>query len=149
MRAKHAVGIVALSLAMGMIAVGQGFKVYPGAKKYTPPETDESKEAEKAMPPGTQSSIYLTDDAFEKVTGFYGGIGKEYAMPGMNKGGKLPSGQEIKMAFFIFDGAADLKGSKSWMKVQRPYIGSVDFKGGTPEYKDIRDVTSIQLVEKK
>jgi hypothetical protein len=129
-------------------AVGQGFKVYPGAKKFTPPETEESKEAAK-MAPDTVSTIYLTDDAFEKVTAFYASVGKEYSMGGMSKGGKLPNGQEIKMTFFILDGGKDLKESKSWLKVQRPYIGSVDFKSGTPEYKDIRDVTSVQLVEKK
>lgn len=145
---KHIVGVAALSLAIAVMAVAQGFKVYPGAKKYTPPETEDSKDAAKAAP-GTVSTIYLTDDGFEKVAAFYKGIAKKYEMPGMKRGGKLPSGQDISMTFFIFDGAASLKDSKSWLKVQRPYIGSVDFKSGTPEYKDVRDVTAIELVEKK
>lgn len=41
---KHIVGVAALSLAIAVMAVAQGFKVYPGAKKYTPPETEESKD---------------------------------------------------------------------------------------------------------
>jgi hypothetical protein len=148
MRRGKVWGMMALRLAMGMVVLAQGFKVYPGAKKYTPPETEEAKEAAK-MAPGTVSTIYLTDDSFEKVASFYRSVGKEFAMPGMQNSGKLPNGQAISMVFFILDGAASLKESKSWMKVQRPYIGSVDFKSGTPEYKDVRDVTLIQSVEKK
>ncbi len=45
---------------------------------------------------------------------------------------------DLYEAYFIFDGAKDLAGSKLWVKVQRPYIG-----------EDIRDVTAIVLSEKK
>lgn len=140
---------VGLSLLVALVALGESFKLYPGAKRYTPPDTEETRAAAKAMPPGMQSTIYLTDDAYEKVSGFYKGIGKEYTMPGMPKGAKLPNGQEMKQAFYIFDGAADLGSSKNWAKIQRPYIGSVDVSSGVPEYKDIRDVTAIVAVEKK
>ena len=142
-------GMAALGLLVAMAAVGQAPKIYPGAKKYTPPETEETKEAEKAMPPGMQSTIYLTDDGYQKVATFYRGAGKEYTMPGMAKGAKLPSGQEMQQSFFLLDGAADLQSSKSWVKVQRPFIGSVSVKDGVPEFKDIRDVTAIEMVEKK
>jgi hypothetical protein len=141
---------LAIGLAIGIAAsgaAGQASKVYPGAKKFTP-DTKETEEAAKALPPGTEASIYMTDDSFEKVVAFYKGIAKEYAMPG-TKQGKLPSGQEMMQAIFIFDGAADLMSSKSWAKVQRPYVGAVEFKGGKPEFKDIRDVTAIVLVQKK
>jgi hypothetical protein len=47
MRRRKVWGMVALGLAMGMVVLAQGFKVYPGAKKYTPPETEEAKEAAK------------------------------------------------------------------------------------------------------
>jgi len=149
MKRSRVVWAAALSLLAAMVVLAEGFKLYPGAKKFTPPDTDETREAAKAMPPGMQSTIYLTDDAYEKVSAFYQGVGKEYAMPGMPKTAKLPSGQEMKQTFFIFDGAADLGGSKSWAKVQRPYIGSVDVKSGVPDYKDIKDVTAIVAVEKK
>jgi hypothetical protein len=141
---------LAMGLAVGMTAVGaagQAFKVYPGAKKYTP-DTKETQDAAKSLPPGTEATIYLTDDSFEKVAAFYKGMGKEYAMPGMKKG-KLPSGQEMEQAIFIFDGAADLMSSKNWVKVQRPYIGGLKMNGATPEYHDIRDVTAIVFVQKK
>jgi len=130
-------------------AAGQGFKPYPGATKYTPPDTKENREMMKAMPPGTTSTAYITKDSYEKVVAFYKGSAKEYKMPGMPANRKLPTGQEMKQTFFIFDGAADITTSKSWAKVQNPFIGSVDFKGGAPVYSDVRDVTEIVLSEKK
>jgi hypothetical protein len=71
------------------------------------------------MPPGTESAVYLSNDAFEKVAAFYKDLGKEYVMPGMLKGRKLPSGQELKQTYFIFDRAKDLGASKNWAQVQR------------------------------
>ena len=136
-------------LLVAAVAVGQAAKIYPGAKKYTPPDTEETREAAKAMPPDMQSTIYLSEDAYDKVASFYRGQGKEFTMPGMQKGAKLPSGQEMHQSFFILDGAEDLRDSKSWVKVQRPFIGSVVMKDGAPEFKDIRDVTAIEVVEKK
>jgi hypothetical protein len=136
-------------LVMTAVAIGQAAKVYPGAKKYTPPDNEEAREAAKAMPPGMQSTVYLSDDAYGKVASFYRTLGKEFEMPGMQKGAKLPSGQEMLQSFFVLDGAEDLRSSKSWVKVQRPFIGSVAMKDGVPEFKDVRDVTSIEIVEKK
>ena len=101
------------------------------------------------MPAGTQAAYYITNDSFEKVVEFYKGLGKEYSMPYQKKGDKLPSGQELKEAYFIFDGAKDISESKSWAKIQRPFIGWVELKGGRPEYQDVRDVTAIVLVQKK
>jgi hypothetical protein len=57
-------------------------------------------------------------------------------------GPRLPSGQQIQWAFFIIDAEKDLKSSKYWMKIQRPYVGGADGK-------DIRDVTVIQTVRAK
>ncbi|HEV3254469.1 MAG TPA: hypothetical protein VG033_08680 [Candidatus Acidoferrales bacterium] len=151
-RGKAASVAVAIGLAMGLAiglaavgAAGQGFKVYPGAKKFTPPEN----ETAKTLPTGTEETVYLTEDSFDKVAAFYKGIGKEYVIPGVRKNVKLPTGQEMRTVFIIFDGAADLKGSKSWLKVQRPYVGQMKMKGETPEYKDIRDVTAIVVIRKK
>jgi hypothetical protein len=138
-----------LILALTTGAAGQGFKPYPGATKYTPPDTQETRDVAKVLPPGTTSAIYTTNDSLEKVVAFYQGSAKEYQMPGMRSGSKLPTGQELKFTFLIFDGAADIRTSKSWAKVQHRFIGSADFKGGVPEYKDIRDVTAIVVTEKK
>ena len=142
-----AASVLVLAIATGVSA--QGLKIYPGATKFTPPATQDTKKAMEAMPPGTTESIYLTNDSFEKVAAFYKGFAKEYTMPYAKKGAKLPSGQELKEAYFIFDGAKDLMASKNWAKVQRPYVGSFEMKGMTPEYHDIRDVTAIALVQKK
>jgi len=100
----------------------------------------------KALPPGTEATVYLTSDSFEKVVAFYKGFASEYTMPGIPKGRKLPNGQELKRTYFIFDGAKDLTTSKSWAQVQRPFIGSI---GDNLEYHDIRDVTVITVSQKK
>lgn len=147
-RTKFA-GAAILVLAVATIVAAQGFKVYPGASKFTPPDNEETREALKALPPGTEATYYITNDSFEKVAAFYRGFAKEYTIPGRKSAGKLPNGQEIKQAFFIFDGAKDIVTSKSWADVQRPYIGSVKMKGFVPEYHDVRDVTAIALTQKK
>jgi hypothetical protein len=133
-------------LALTAVLAGQGFKIYPGASKFTPPDTKENREMLKALPPGTEATIYLTNDSFEKVAAFYKGFAREYTMPGMPKGRKLPNGQELKQTYFIFDGAKDLATSKSWAQVQRPFIGSI---GDNLEPRDVRDVTVINVSQKK
>lgn len=135
-----------LVFAFATVVVAQGFKIYPGATKYTPPDTEQNREMKRALPPGTVATSYVTNDSFEKVVAFYKGFAQEYTMPGMPKGRKLPSGQELKQAYFIFDGAKDLESSKSWAQVQRPLIGSID---ENLQPRDIRDVTVINVSEKK
>jgi len=142
-------GAAVVVLMAALVASGQGFKLYPGAAKYTPPDNEETRQAKKDLPPGTTSSIYTTNDSYENVVEFYKKVGKEYTMRGMPKSRKLPNGQELKQTFFIFDGAADLAGSKNWASVQRPFIGSLTWKDGLPEYHDIRDLTAITLAEKE
>lgn len=135
-------------LSIFLAAIGgaaQTFKVYPGAKKLD----NESAEIGKTLPAGSEGSVYVTNDSYDKVVAFYKGIGKEYTMPYMKKGTKLPNGQELLSVYFIFDGAASIATSKNWAKVQRPYVGSVKMNGMTPEYSDIRDVTAIVATQKK
>src|SRR5260370_860359 len=124
-----------LLTAVNVPCLAQDFKPYPGSK----PDEKGSREASSAAP-GKQSEVYTTDDAFDKVYAFYKGLYKEYTM--MHGGPKLPSGQQIKWAFFILDGGQDLTKSKYWMKIQRPYVGGA-------EGKDIRDITVIQTVRAK
>jgi hypothetical protein len=89
-----------------------------------------------------KATIYVNGDSYEKVYSFYKGVGKEYQMPGVSgKTTKLPSGKELKSAFFIFDGAKDLMSSKLWAKIQRPYIGLTMEEGP--------DMTYIIVSEKK
>jgi hypothetical protein len=139
---------VAIAVLAVTVVAGQGFKIYPGATKYTPPDTEETREAMKALPPGTVVTSYLTNDSFEKVVAFYKGFAREYIipMPGMPKSRKLPNGQDFKQTFYIFDGANDLTTSKSWAKIQRPFIGSID---DNLQPHDVRDVTVIEVSQKK
>jgi hypothetical protein len=125
-----------------------GFKLYPGATEYTPPETAETKQFVSQLRPGTTITAYFTSDPFGKVVAFYRGIGKEYPTP-KSKAERLPNGQRIEKAFLIFDGAADPIHSLSWARIQHPFIGSISQKGTTPEYKDVRDVTEIVVTVRK
>jgi hypothetical protein len=125
-----------------------GFKLYPGATEYTPPETAETKQFVSQLRPGTTITAYFTSDPFGKVVAFYRGIGKEYPTP-KSKAERLPNGQRIEKAFLIFDGAADPIHSRSWARIQHPFIGSISQNGTTPEYKDVRDVTEIVVTVRK
>jgi hypothetical protein len=129
-------------VAVGMLLVsanipclGQDFKRYAGSKL----DEKASREASAAAP-GKESEVYTTGDAFDAVYAFYKSLYKEYTMRSSSP--KLPSGQQIKWAFFILDGGKDLSSSKHWMKIQRPYVGGADGK-------DVRDVTVIQTVRAK
>ena len=146
MRTRKYTRVVFLVSALATCVFAQSFKIYPGATVYTPPDTEENREVKKALPPGTVATSYVTDDSFEKVVAFYRGFAQEYTMPGMPKGRKLPNGQELKQAYFIFDGAKDLSTSKSWAQVQRPLIGSIDDK---LQPQGVRDVTVISVSQKK
>ena len=141
--------LVGLTLALATWALAANFKPYPGAK-VDEPDTRAARQAAAQSPLQTKAlrpTIYLTADPFEKVAAFYRGLGREYQMPGAKQRGprKLPDGQELKEAYFIFDGAKDLVSSKCWAKVQRPYIGGMKMMGSTPQYQDIREVTVIVL----
>jgi hypothetical protein len=140
---------VLLTLAIISVAAAQGFKPYPGATKYTPPDNEEARRALKDLPPGATATSYTTPDSFEKVVAFYKSFAKQYDMPHQRAGAKLANGQELQRTFFIFDGATDITTSKSWAKVQHPFIGGVEFQGGAPQYKDVRDVTEITVTQKK
>lgn len=125
------------------------FKPYPGLK-IDQKATKEATELLKQAGMTGKATIYTTSDPFEKVYAFYKGIPKEYKMPDDGGVKKLPSGQELREAYFIFDGAADIGGSKLWIKIQRPYIGSVEMgKDFQVKYKDVRDITAVTVSEHK
>jgi hypothetical protein len=119
------------------------FKPYPGAK------IDEKATKEARQETGMATTIYTTGDSFDKVYAFYKNIAKEYKMPPSEGTFNLRSGGVLKEAYFIFDGAGDILSSKSWIKIQRPYMGRMKAKfPPNPKYvediyEDIRDVTVI------
>ena len=98
--------LATLGLALTTLLAGQGFKVYPGAKKLPPAQAEAAPGSTAA---GAETNSYLTDDTFEKVVAFYKALGKESSLPFMKKAQKLPNGQELKRTWFIFD-VTKLKG---------------------------------------
>ncbi len=139
-----AVSALVLAVAAGVCA--QDIQIYPGAKRFTPPSTEK---AMQAMPPGATETIYFTHDSYSKVVAFYRNLGKVRTPPWLKKGAKLPSGQPLKEKFFIFDDSTTLTLSKSWAKIQKPYVGAIDLEGTTPDYHDVRNVTAIFIIQKK
>jgi hypothetical protein len=139
-KASLIIAIIFLFTA-SLLTYAAEFKVYPGAKLDEKLTKESAQQAAQAGVK-TKPSIYFTGDSFEKVVAFYKGVGKEYVMPYQKPGKveKLPSGKELKAAFFIFDGAKDLVSSKLWAKIQRPYIGA--------GMKEGPDMTYISVVEK-
>ena len=132
---------IALCLATAMtgaLSVAQEFKEYPGSKI----EEKESHQASDAAK-GLECQIYTTGDSFDKVYAFYKSLYKELPTPFPAQ--NLPGGKEVKRAFFILDGGKDLSRSKYWMKIQRPYIGTIA-EDGRGDFNDIRDVSVIQTV---
>ena len=125
--------LLSMLLITSMVFAGE-FKVFPGATI----DKDATQKA-RQMAPGTKSTIYTTKASFEKVNDFYANLGKKIEFP-VQSGHKLPSGEELKMIFYLFDGAASLDKSKLWIKIQRPYIEDM-------QSKNVRDVTVIVLVD--
>lgn len=78
------------------------FKSYIGLK-IDKKATKEATGIMKETGMGGKATIYATRDFFEKVYSFYKGIAKEYKMPREGGTKKLPSGQELREAYFIFD----------------------------------------------
>jgi hypothetical protein len=149
---KRVVYILALMILLFLPALGfsASFKVYPGAKIEDVYEAKQS-EADSRMSKSHKVIIFTTDDLFENVVAFYSSIAREYRMPGMaGKSAKLSSGQELKEAYFIFDGAGDIVNSKHWVKIQRPYV----VRGQTREgfhgrSETVREVTAIIEEDKR
>jgi hypothetical protein len=131
--------IVALSLLVSGMAVSAQFKRYPGAT------TDAwamkaLRDGKAAVPAGTETELYVTPDSYDKVYAFYKGFARESSP--MMGGPRLPDGTQIKWAFFLLDGANSMSDSKYWLKIQRPSVADL-------QMKDVRDVTSIQVVRQK
>ena len=136
--------------ALPVVAFAAPFKVYPGAKVE---EVYEAKQTEagskKSIAP--KVIIFTTNDLFENVVAFYRGTGREYRMPGSSgKPMRLPSGQELKETYFIFDDAADIMTSKHWVKIQRPYlVRGRTGEGFSGKFEAVREVTAIIEEDKR
>lgn len=128
-------------------AAGQpGTRLYPGAR-IDKVATDQAKNAPAAQA-DIEVAVYITNDGFDKVYGFYQKDGKEYKAIG-SRVRKLPNGQELRDAFFILDDAPNLMTSRHWVKIQRPYIGQYGLGRNGIGQSDIKDVTAIMFSRKK
>ena len=141
MRLAAACTLVA-ALALPAAVGAQSFTLYPGSTF----DRAASDAAMKASGGAMRVGIYVTGDPFEKVVAFYKPRYKETAC---GNAPALANGQRIQWACFVLDGADHLWTSKSWMKVQRPYVGEARLQGGPAQFKDVRDATVIETVEKK
>lgn len=126
-------------VAFGTPAIAQDFRVYPGSKIDQAAGHQASTQAS-----GAQCEVYTSADSFDKIYGFYKGLYREAPTPLPTQ--KLPDGENIKWAFFILDQGKDLSHSQYWMKIQRPYIGTIG--DGDLDFKDIRNVSVIQTIHK-
>jgi hypothetical protein len=122
----------------GMLSFAQDFKPYPGSR-----HEEKTSQQASAVDKELDVQVYTTGDSFEKVYGFYKSVYKEVAVPFPKQ--KFPNGEELKWAFFVLDGAKDLMHSRYWMKVQRPYVRTVDEEG---KFQDVRDMSAIQTVRR-
>lgn len=132
---------ISACLIFGVAANAAEFKAYPGAQIDEKATKEANDAARTANMSNVKATIYTTKDSFQEVSSFYKGIAAENMMPrssGTTGNPKKYGNYELYEAFFIFDGAKDLAGSKLWIKVQRPYIG-----------EEVRDVTAIVVTEKK
>jgi hypothetical protein len=136
--------IILVLLSLPAVAFGQEFKRYRGAKIDQAATTDAQRLA--ATDPGLDVTVYVTADSFDKVYIFYKSAAREYRMLG-KRVRKLPTGQELRDAFFLLDDSKDLVNSKMWVKIQRPYIGAGLARGASPA--EVRDVTAIVLSQRK
>ncbi|HET8999217.1 MAG TPA: hypothetical protein VFP86_06185 [bacterium] len=132
--------LCAVILALSAVSAAAEFKVYPAARRD--PQLEQLANSNPQNGPGVESEVYVTPDPFEKVYQFYKATGTEDERMKNHRGPQLPSGGAIQWAFFTFDGAKDIGTSKLWAKIQRPTVADL-------QYKDVRDITSIQLVRKK
>jgi hypothetical protein len=125
--------------------------VYPGAKVEDVYEIKQPEVSGKTTK-GPKLIVYTTNDFFENVVAYYRGVAREYRAPGRSGNyTKLPSGQELKEAYFILDNASDITASKHWIKIQRPFFGigqrgaDLGVKGGVT----VREVTGIVEEDKR
>jgi hypothetical protein len=139
-----------MSFTLPAVVFAGSFKVYPGARVEEVYEAKQS-ETNNKMSKAPKVIIFTTTDFFENVVAFYRGAGREYRMPGSSgKPIKLPSGQELKEAYFIFDNAADIMTSNHWIKIQRPYLSRERTKDGFQgKYGAVREVTAIIEEDKR
>jgi|WetSurMetagenome_2_1015567.scaffolds.fasta_scaffold796264_1 hypothetical protein len=142
-----------LTILLSMILVAcvalaaDNFKLYPGARineKLTKEANDFYDEMASftiTKTNNTKVTVYFTEDDFEKVVNFYRTLGKEFSTPGTRQKIKFESGKELKACEFILDGANDVKNTKLYVTIERPYMNW--------KFEEGPDLTHIQVTRRK
>lgn len=142
MRFKATTCALITALALPAAAGAQSFVKYPGSTL----DQAASDAATKAGGGAMRVGVYITGDPLERVVAFYK---PRYKATDCGNAPALPNGQRVKWACFVLDGAEHLWTSKSWMKIQRPYISEATLERGGAQFKGVRETTVIETVEKK
>lgn len=148
---KRAIYILALGVLLPALGFSASmFKAYPGCKLedvYEPKQTEMEARIAKAA----KVMVFTTSAPFETVVAFYSGMAREYKIPGSSgHPTKLPTGEELKEAYFIFDNAPDITSSKHWIEIQRPYLSRAQTNQGLQgKYQGVREVTAIIEEDKR
>lgn len=137
---------LAAALAAGSAQALPPFPVYPGARVEAPasslyrrPAADEQR----------KTTIYVTTDSYDKVRAFYLRRGREFEMPGgLGQAVRLPDGKKLRQSYITLDGAAGLRNSKRWVKIQWPYARAA-WGEKAQTAADGRDLTAIMQVESR
>ena len=146
--------LVAVVFTCTAVAATVALKPYPGAKvdeKASQTATTMLKSLGEKKASMLKATVYMTGDAFEKVTAYYLAKGKETRPPSTKPDDlkRLPWGETIKEMYVIFDGTKDIIASNAWAHIQRPFVGTMAMTGGKVVMDDIRDVTVITVVSEK
>jgi hypothetical protein len=121
---------------------GADFKAYPGA--YSQPWFDKyARDARKSLrklAPHAELELWLTDDPFDAVVGFYKALGTEQSGFGRSiaRTQETKIGRPVAMTHVIFDEATSPVSSKYYVSIQRPVVVQFD-------PLDVHDVTAIGL----
>jgi hypothetical protein len=119
-----------------------GFKPYPRA--YSRPWFDKyARDARKSLrklAPRAELELWLTDDSFDAVVGFYKALGTEQSGFGRSiaRTQEAKIGRPVAMTHVLFDDATSPVSSRYYVSIQRPVV--VQF-----EPLDVHDVTAIGL----
>ncbi|NLI33444.1 MAG: hypothetical protein GX422_11825 [Deltaproteobacteria bacterium] len=143
--------------ALSGMAMAGSFQVYPGSDLREDLRGMASGPVvrnllEEFKEKNLKTLVFVTSADFESVVSFYEKTGKRYRVGALERrrGKKLYSaGTKLEEAFVILDGAPDLWTSRLWVKIQSPLIEQVQGEALDREYRNIRPMTEIILVDRR
>jgi hypothetical protein len=142
-------GISLPLVLMTSVAIGGGFRYYPEAAVYTPPDTEANRQFTDALRPGVTIRAWLTQARSSTSWAFTAPWARNTSLQAGCPRRSFPAGQLIQKTFVIFDGVPDLVTSRQWIRIQRPFVGAASDAHGGAQHQEVRDVTEIVLTERK